>query len=57
MIEAPRWDVGGVSSARPVDATARIAQQHGLVGADPAPATTTPRICWADTADPESTVR
>ncbi len=30
MIEAVCWDVGGVFSARPVDAIARIAQQHGL---------------------------
>ena len=30
MIEAICWDVGGVFSARPVDAITRIAQQHGL---------------------------
>ena len=30
MIEAICWDVGGVFSARPVDAIGRIAQQHGL---------------------------
>ena len=30
MIEAICWDVGGVFSARPVDAITRIAQEHGL---------------------------
>lgn len=30
MIEAVCWDVGGVFSARPVDAIGRIARQHGL---------------------------
>ena len=30
MIEAICWDVGGVFSARPVDAVARVAATHGL---------------------------